>query len=672
MEFQLLQGASRYNPCFGYDDDDFESDTFVDPSDVELDEIILIRNGKEIEIGGRARIKDMAASFEKYGVEFAMYATRILSDYAFFLDEVGPPCCHHKKLVEGFEKHFETLLKGGVAAPIKVCDLRKARFYSGYFSVLKSNSTLGTQVARSIFNGKKLSLGCKVPPGTNLPDFMRLLEALTKLVKDNGAGFHSIVADVRHAFHQIPLGDEMSFFFAIARLLKDKNEIWRWLSLPMGWSWSPFLCQSIGFGLLLIILEKAGLDVTVYKMMTVPPPLILISDKDSRLRLVVALWYDNIGVFTCDGSLANTIAALIPKVFEKGHHYYLKDFLHLGPSGLYKSAKRHPEYLGVNFRQSAKRTEDGQFICVLEWQPTTKKRAKWNEIVINCVSTCRRTAKALGVILWANRLAYIPLCRLERELDVLRRASDSSNTGGGWDTQLTLTVPERELLRHDLTAACSDEWRSKPVDLLENMDPIFIATDSSKPKWAYLFWTSYRGTVTEAPRSGCWKDFGDHPTIGQASIFIKELLTAVLAIEAVTKLWPRRKIVLFIDNTAAAGVIRRMASTTAYGNELARRIDAALQDSGCHIVVVTILSEHNPADSPTRNKPICSQRVEAMWIAWDDFQRGVLQSRPNKKIGTSLQLRHLESESAEDFDSDDDISDSDERWPDISVGEQNS
>lgn len=147
---------------------------------------------------------------------------------------------------------------------------------------------------------------------------------------------------------------------------------------------------------------------------------------------------------------------------------------------------------------------------------------------------------------------------------------------------------------------------------------------------------------------------------------MKELLTAVVSIEALCKSFRRRKIILFIDNTAAAGVIRRLASTTAHGNELAKRIDAALT-SECSLTVVTVLTEHNPADSPTRNKPICSVRVAAMWETWDNFQRGLVCARAARSVATNVRLRHRETEEPEDdFDSDDE-EDSEDVWPDITT-----
>ena len=140
MEFQLIQGSSLYNPSCGYSEETWENDT-LDPSDVELDEIVLIRNGKRIEIGGKARVYDMKAAFEKYGIEFATYAVNILLSYTFFMREVEPPQSRHRKPVVGFEKHFKTLLAAGVSCPVDQIDLRKIKFFSGYFAVLKTRWT---------------------------------------------------------------------------------------------------------------------------------------------------------------------------------------------------------------------------------------------------------------------------------------------------------------------------------------------------------------------------------------------------------------------------------------------------------------------------------------------------------------------------------------------------
>lgn len=95
-----------------------------------------------------------------------------------------------------------------------------------------------------------------------------------------------------------------------------------------------------------------------------------------------------------------------------------------------------------------------------------------------------------------------------------------------------------------------------------------------------MHWTSYKGQVAEAPRSGFWKEPGGNAKILDATIFVRVLLTAVIAIEDLCRLFRRRK---FIDNTAAAGVMRRVASTTAHGNELAQRVVFALATSECQL-----------------------------------------------------------------------------------------
>ena len=661
MDFQLLQGGSRYGLGGHYCDE--TSGNEADPESMPLDEIVLVRGNVRIPIGGLARIKDMLALMQAHTIVFAVYALLILSDYKFFLMECKPLNCRRARLVAGFEDHFETLDRGAVATRIGSRDLRKIKSYSGYFAVLKGDGCN----ARAIFNGKAFSKSCSVPPTTQLPDFLRVIEALTTLVRDTGP-FHSIVADVRHAFHQLPMSHEMSFHFCV----KKPDDVWRWLVLPMGWSWSPFLCQSVGFGILLSILEDCGLDISDYKASRSPPSYVILKSK-GKVFLVMTLWYDNIGIFTSDGSLVNKIAALLPKRFEKELHYYLKDSTFLGPSRLNKSAQEHPEYLGVCFRRSCTRTRDGQLTSVLEWQICDKKRQKWRNILrdnpTRLVKTCRDVARIIGIILWSCRLQYLPLCRMSRELDVLRFASALSDAGGGWDTPCSLLEADELLLRHDLSLATKDNWFQKPEIWLSSDTPLFLATDSSKPRWAYVYWDGYRSQSYRAIRNGWWHEFGQYEGICEASIFVKELLTAVIAIEHLCTEFRARRIILFIDNSAAAGVIRRLASTTHAGTELARRVDDALQKGGNILEVVQIASENNPADPPTRNKPITTvlnglatqPRVDAMWDVYDEYCRGVTHHRPLRQASNVGALRHPEELTDTSYDSEEE-DDDEEDW----------
>ena len=675
MDFRLIQGSSAYSAGTNYcTEPDLASD--VDPKALDLDEIILVRDGKEIKIGGRANVAAMGKAFGTAGIAFAVYAVQLLVSIEFFLREVCPVSSPPpRKGVEGYSAHFLTLQRGGVVAPLTRETQRKARSYSGYFAVVKSGDP---PTARSIFNGKKFSQRCRAPPPTNLPDFLRILEALDFIIRTCGRALYIHVADIRHAFHQLPLCYASTFFFCI-RLAPNSDNVdarWRWLTLPMGWAWSPFICQSVGFGILLLVLAEVfpgDPQLNAYKKMPAPPPFILFFDKDQKPFLLIALWYDNIGVFSSIPETFDKITSRLQKKFES-LHYFWKEWKSHPPRdmnvGVPGEPGRNPEYLGVSLRFVRTRAHDESFMPRLQWQVTKKKRDKWQQLSIMCESSCRKIAGVLGVIFWITRLQFMPLCRREQELELLRRVSERSSSGGGWDCSFTMSLAETLLLKDGLVSACADTWFQKPIDTTD--EKIYVATDSSKPKWAYVIWRNYRGSH-EKPHAGSWSTFGKHNDdaeagIVAATIFVKELLTAVLAIEFICRTNRRKKIVLFIDNTAAAGVCRRLASSTVYGNELARRIDVALSRSECVLEVVTLLSEQNPADSPTRNRGMCQNRIEAMWTVWDEYQKGIISSLPRRRAPMQNGVRHSEKTDPDsDFDSDDDENPDDDAWPDLSV-----
>ena len=71
----------------------------------------------------------------------------------------------------------------------------------------------------------------------------------------------------------------------------------------MGWSFSPFIAQSISMGLILHTLKRCGIDVTEYQDLPSPPPMIKVF-REGRLIAVGAVWYDNILFCSTDAQLA--------------------------------------------------------------------------------------------------------------------------------------------------------------------------------------------------------------------------------------------------------------------------------------------------------------------------------------------------------------------------------
>jgi hypothetical protein len=64
----------------------------------------------------------------------------------------------------------------------------------------------------------------------------------------------------------------------------------------MGWSFSPFIAQSISMAIVLNTLERCKIDFDRYKNLSTP--FIRIENQNKEVILVAAVWYDSIVLFT--------------------------------------------------------------------------------------------------------------------------------------------------------------------------------------------------------------------------------------------------------------------------------------------------------------------------------------------------------------------------------------
>ena len=117
---------------------------------------------------------------------------------------------------------------------------------STYVEVPKTKDT-----SRLIFNGKELSKHWKIPRPVNICDTGSLIKKILSVSEAKDQKLHVVVGDFRHWFHQIRVSEALSRHFGIA--LREKNgaiETFRWRTLPMGWSHSPFIAQCLAWGVL--------------------------------------------------------------------------------------------------------------------------------------------------------------------------------------------------------------------------------------------------------------------------------------------------------------------------------------------------------------------------------------------------------------------------------------
>ena len=671
MLWTLLRGAGgRYASGTSYDLEELELEKSgrepCRPEDLDLDEI-----DPELVGGCRSEMllqhltsleedKDSSCHYADPRINFTIRALLMMTSLPFFLELVGPPpFTNGPPTGVKWSRHVGQLLCCGLF--LAVSTKRELKAYASYFSILKSGG-LG---CRTIFNGRLFSLRCNRPPSTNLPDVIVILHALHELCWQSGP-FACVIGDVRHMFHQLGVRQEISNYFGLWFKKEDCPtfqeaakahkpgfvfpEGWdghvRMASLPMGFSYSPWAAQSVGFGVLILALEHAGVTgLEPYKMCSQPPPCIRLY-RDGRLYLVCALWLDNLIVATSEHALSLSILKSVKHIFNDVYKLKLKEIEWFSPAQLKRNSARKPTYLNLEFCTQLHRGRNGEKRFTLQWCPIEKKREKWrlcSSLLLERL-TARVVSKVAGTILWAHHIRLTPLCRLQEIIDLVRRAAGRAAEKGSWKADISLTAEEKGCLREGLLDAGQEVWSSYAST--ESHTPIY-ATDSSGWRWAYVTWLSKGGPIDSSLSDAAdWQE-----KMMPASIFLKELTCATVAIERICSSHHQKRIILFCDNTAACQVIRRLASSTHAGSELAVRIANALEKAQSSIEVLHIASIHNPADTPTRSRRffLIDTRVAAMWSTLNEHTAGRLLEVDMSKHRRSFQpsaggVRHQETD----------------------------
>ncbi len=644
-----MQGLKGYSVGAGCDYE-LDLEAALDstrPEDLELDEI-------PSSLIGQCRLSALMEHTKDDVIVFMMRAILLLTSLPFFTQMVIPP-----DFTSGppthvrWARHVGQLICCGLFVAVPVA--REIKAFASYFGIAKADK----KGCRTIFNGKIFSGKCARPPTTNLPDITDVLRALGVMCHQSGP-CSIITGDVRHMFHQLPMDEHIANYFglkfkeddwdAVKKFSNDKlpadwNGLLRLRSLPMGFAFSPWAAQSIGFGMLIIALERAGVSgLCLWKSLQNPPPMIKLYDDKGKMFLLAVLWYDNLLVATTNHALSSAIEKQIRVTFNDDFTLQLKELERFNSKALKRTSSRYPSYLNLEFRTSMKRGRDGRSLFTLEWCPLQKKRDKWLACtaLIGTSIACRTLAKIVGTILWAHHVRLTPLCRLQRLMDLVRRSASKASEFSSWDAAVSLAPDEIGLLTQAIADAGKEVWSSAPCP--DDHLPIYVATDSSSWRWAYVVWPVRRGT-NDANMSDA-SDW-DANMMG-ASIFLKELLCLTLAVERLCAHHQQRKIVAFVDNTAACHVARRLASSTHGGSELAVRIADALQRSNCTLEVIHIASSQNPADTPTRSykRDLLDNRVASMWRCLEEHDAGRIHevSMEEHKRSLGSGLRHEETD----------------------------
>jgi hypothetical protein len=145
----------------------------------------------------------------------------------------------------------------------------------------------------------------------------------------------------------------------------------------------------------------------------------------------------------------------------------------------------------------------------------------------------------------------------------------------------------------------------------------FLFTDASDERMGFV----------ACHATGSVKDIGSHriPSgILTQHIFLKETAAAVwYTMRAIDKFnWRRQTIVIGVDNSATAYALRNFYSSNLIACGWLSQLHSALHQAQCTLEVVQVTSLDNPADDPSRNATLKTDRLMRGWNAMLSYLNG--------------------------------------------------
>jgi hypothetical protein len=491
------------------------------------------------------------------------------------------------------------------------------------FVVAKSAGKL-----RLIFDGRAFNKQCDIPPPVSLPTISDIFERIghRKIA-------HIILGDFRHYFHQFALPTDLQGKLGVSVEDSDtgKMRYFKYCTLPMGLSWSPFLAQAHSW-LVLFSKQKGSkrvFDSSSFDLRLSPFAPVLDGDQVVGFSTII---YDNVGIFFFEGTKADVIEQVEKRLIGNARNLgvrwkELRSFTPAGSRCLLKPRRDRsgkfllepipPVFLGVELDLASP---------TFRWRHCKKREEKASLVgrmlKENSLLTPRMIAVVVGLLIWDACVALKRLGALKGIIDGIKvfkitRKRDwdiiSSQPSSSWRQAAILYLAEVE----------KNPWRTydKPQD---DASSIRCASDASD---------ILAGGVIYTPEGPLLVKYSERL---ETHIFLKEVLAASNVIHRAIRYARSRNssgdserrfsaIILAIDNSPARRAFEKGYSSNDAANSIISRTLSLLDEAGFVLFLKDIASEYNVADCITRNdgeghpkhihrgSDLCPTRYQKTW-----------------------------------------------------------
>jgi hypothetical protein len=518
----------------------------------------------KIEHAGCVQMNRLAQRKEKFNRNWFSFAMDISLKKVTFLSILIDPevTCHLDTMNGRFASEFQQLEEARVLQQSK---RRELRFHWLFFTILKS-----IECSRAIFNGKHLAKFWSRPRPVGLPTIPDLLKALSRFRRP-----FIYQRDYRHWFYQIPLSNHHFDYFGI-----NFSSTMRYFMkvLPMGWSWSPFIAQSIAS----FIAAQAMMDVfgEAFRMPTseeIPP---WYEHTEGTTLSMVIVWYDNFCILSDDPTIAARIIRAVDAMSAKfGAIYKTKK-----GEDLMVVQEASTIFLGIELEWVANR---------LWWSFPEEKRREWYDLSTERIKTCRDIARRAGMLNW---IAYVTGSHCHPSI-VDEHIRIARMDQAVWDEESVTQCSQKaeEIFQSELR-----KWSTKRRFTWEAEDlgrRLVIIADASTEAGGHIVlnWELERfDHVPDYSRRWTSSLAGD-----STKIFYLEFIAVIggvyAAVDSVRHMNERLDILIVTDNLGLKYTINRGCS-----NLTSARTCFAAIPHGVRLRATWIPTEENPADGLTR------------------------------------------------------------------------
>ena len=514
----------------------------------------------------RSTIFGMAALFETNKEWVQIEAQEVRHYYHKSIDQLAAPDC--RVLGEATIEEIQSM-------------------YAGYFEVPKKE-----EVMRAIFDCRPQNAWAKRPPQFRLT---RPADMIWMLTYFNDPWVAS--ADFRHWFYQITIPEDARRFFNIRKCGQD----YQLQVLPMGFSWSPIIAQTISW-MLMLSTEETKDDPLSFDAPgedgRVPPPYVVVR-RGKNLVAFIIVYYDNIVIVAKDEcTRRELVARLKHNCDSRKANAQLKIPKDNGDDPI-EYFRKKGRFLGLEYDLE---TTPGY----LEWRHADTQQ--WRDLAeapLEC--TARELARMVGVAVWDKTLRQRSLNEIHRTIRMMS-SKQITRQPERWRTKLRLTEEEQQLWRSTMAPILRNE--PERIKLRANTGPIakkkqaFLASDASNKAWGAVHLSrdgkviaSTRGTWTAAER--------------KRNIFWREMKAAEYATDW---FWENDKnqhvqsVRMAIDNKAAKAVVSKWYSACPEANLLLEGWKPKMR--GREITATWVGTNDQAADEPSRLRDMDDDRCK--------------------------------------------------------------